>query len=104
MSSHLRNREDHKAGPADLSIFPLDQDAIQRLARVLNSDDLKATRLKTANTILSILEPVFNDIDRMEALASKLTPARPDLIDDLRTMREDAENLRWVVTECVGRH
>ncbi|ESQ92829.1 hypothetical protein [Asticcacaulis benevestitus] len=80
------------SGSADLTLFPVDQNAIQRLAHIVTPDQLQQNRLTTIATIMALLEPVLKDIDRMEELAGTLHPTPPDLIKAIAEARETVEH------------
>lgn len=80
------------SGPADLTVFPVDQNAVQRLAHFVTPDQLQQNRLTTIVTIMALLEPLFKDIDKMESLAEAIHPTPPDLIKAIAETREAVEH------------
>jgi hypothetical protein len=77
--------------PADVTLFPVDQNAIERLAQIVTPDQLQQNRLMTIATIMALLEPLFKDIDKMESLAEAIHPTPPDLIQAITETREAVE-------------
>ncbi|WP_349322712.1 hypothetical protein [Asticcacaulis sp. MM231] len=74
-----------------MTLFPVDQSAVHRLAQIVTPEQLQQNRLTNIATIMALLEPLFKDIDRMESLAEVLDPTPPDLIKSITEMRETVE-------------
>lgn len=86
-------------GAAKLTLFPIAEEAIKRLALTVTPEQLREKRLTTMVAIVALLEPLLNEVDRLETLARELQPAPSGLIQKIADMRAAAKRLYSLLSD-----
>lgn len=97
MSSNPNKTKVGRASPTNLAIFPMDQNAKERVLTSLSVEEFKQNRLERACAIMTLLELLLKEIDRMESLASQLSPTPPEVINEMVVMRKAVEELYLIL-------
>ena len=91
MSCSAANTQWGLSEGANLALFPVDQDALLRLAQAVTPEELRESRLTTISTLMALLKPLLEEIDRMESIVRIVDPTLPELIRAIVKMHRAAE-------------
>jgi hypothetical protein len=94
MTHRSNNREASDSRSPKLALCPLDQAAVEPLAQSINPAQLYQSRLASIAAMMSLLEPLQDELYRMDSIARALDhPASPQLIHEIEKTRKSANSL-----------